>query len=192
MQWKVEEAQSQIPEKYQKLLIPLDECKSVDNGSKLLLTSSGGGVLLLEKDTKKCLFYAEVSMAHSAELLPGNKIAVALSTHPQGNSVELYDIAHPEQRICRDSLYSGHGVVWMSQEEWLYALGHDTLRSYKINSLPNDSVSLLPDKTWTLPSIGGHDLNAVGTNELLISTHEHVYCFLRKNSYFAHRRKTCK
>ena len=146
----------------------------------------------MEKDTKKCLFYAEVPMAHSAELLPGNKIAVALSTHPQGNSVELYDIAHPKQRICRDSLYSGHGVVWMSQEERLYALGYDTLRSYKINSLPNDSVSLLPDKTWTLPSIGGHDLNAVGTNELLISTHEHVYCFLRKNSYFAHRRKTCK
>ena len=73
----------------------------------------------------------------------------------------------------------------MSQEERLYALGYDTLRSYKINSLPNDSVSLLPDKTWTLPSIGGHDLNAVGTNELLISTHEHVYCFNTQNGSFA-------
>ena len=55
-------------------MIPLDECKSVDKDSKLLLTSSGGGALLLNKATKECLFYADVAMAHSAELLPGHKL----------------------------------------------------------------------------------------------------------------------
>lgn len=98
-QWKVEEARMQIPEKYVRLMIPLDECKPVDNASKLLLTSSGGGALLLDKTTKECLFYADVPMAHSAELSPEGKIAIALSTHPHGNSLEVYDINRPDQML---------------------------------------------------------------------------------------------
>ena len=174
-QWNTSDIQFQIPSKYQKLMATLDECKSVDKDSKLLLTSSSGGALLIDKETKKCLFHADVPMAHSAELLPYNKIAIALSTHPKGNSLEIYDINHPEQVLFRDTLYSGHGVVWMPQEKRLYALGFNILRSYAIKNLPNDSVSLLLDKEWTLPSNGGHDLNAIDVHELLISTHEHVY-----------------
>lgn len=184
-QWKVAEAASQLPQKYQRLMIPLDECKSVDKDSKLLLTSSGGGALLLNKATKECLFYADVPMAHSAELLPGHKIAIALSTHPRGNSLELYDIRHPERRLFRDSLYSGHGVVWMAKEERLYALGHDELRSYKLELLPNDSATLHLDKAWTLPTPNGHELSQTDTHELLVSTYEHVYLFNTRKGTFS-------
>lgn len=185
-QWKVAEAQSQLPAKYQQLMMTIDDCKPVDNASKLLLTSSSGGVVLLDKATKKCLFYADVPMAHSAELLPDNKIAVALSTHPRGNSLEVYDVNRPEQVLFRDSLYSGHGVVWMPQEERLYALGYDVLRAYTLKSLPGDSVTLQLDRSWTLPSIGGHELSAIGDSpELLVSTHEHVYCFDTRSGSFA-------
>lgn len=75
-----------------KLMVPTDDCKPVDVGKKILVTSSGGGVVLIDRQTKKSLFSASVPMAHSAEYLPGGLIAVALSTHKGGNSLELYDI----------------------------------------------------------------------------------------------------
>ncbi|MCH5600745.1 hypothetical protein [Niabella ginsengisoli] len=53
--WKVSEA-TEIPAGYQKLMIPLDECKPVEGGKQLLITSSGGGALLLDKATKKYYF----------------------------------------------------------------------------------------------------------------------------------------
>lgn len=176
-QWRVEEAASQLPEEYMKLMIPLDECKQVGDGSRILMTSSGGGVLLLDKETRRSLFYAHVPMAHSAELLPGEKIAVALSTHPQGSSIELYDINRSDRCLFRDSLYSGHGVVWMEAEQKLYALGYDELRAYTFGKKSEDSLSLTLVQTWSLPSEGGHDLISIGGNELLVSTHEHVYLF---------------
>src|SRR5690606_37008048 len=45
--WKVSEA-GDLPLPYKKLMVPLDECKPVGKGKQLLLTSSGGGVVLLD------------------------------------------------------------------------------------------------------------------------------------------------
>src|SRR5699024_4555005 len=45
--WSVKEATGQIPEEYHELLVPLDECKPIDNNSRLLLTSSGGATSIL-------------------------------------------------------------------------------------------------------------------------------------------------
>ena len=73
--WKVSEV-SDLPADYQKLMIPTDECKPVDGNSKILITSSGGGVVLVDRETKKTLFYARVPMAHSAEMLPGDRKSV--------------------------------------------------------------------------------------------------------------------
>lgn len=176
--WKVAEALSLLPADYRKLMIPLDECKSVDNNSKLLLTSSGGGVLLLERESKRCLFYARAPMAHSAEMLPGNLIAVALSTHPQGNSVELYQIGRSEQVLYRDSLYSGHGAVWMDELNRLFALGYDELRSYSLrNGNSSSSPRLQLEKSWKIPVEGGHDLTKVSDSVLLLTGHEGACLF---------------
>ncbi|WP_460760940.1 DUF6528 family protein [Niabella terrae] len=173
--WKVSEA-SEIPAAYQRLLIPLDECKPVDQGRKLLLTSSGGAVILLDTATRKILFYARVPMAHSAELLPGDLVAVALSTHKKGNSLEIYDLNQPENCLWRDSLYSGHGVIWNAETKRLYALGFDQLRSYRLAG-KSGAPSLKQEAVWTLPDEGGHDLTAIGKDALLVSTHENVYRF---------------
>lgn len=58
----------------------VDDHKSVDNHAKILICSSSGGTLLVDRATRKCLFYAITPNAHSVEYLPGNRIAVALST----------------------------------------------------------------------------------------------------------------
>ena len=64
-------------------------------------------------------------MSHSADMLPGNRIVVANSTNPRGNSIEIYDISRSNECIWRDSLYSGHGVVWSEKYQSLFALGYD-------------------------------------------------------------------
>ena len=175
--WQVSEAASQLPEAYQKYLVPLDECKPVDEGKNVLAASSSGGVVLIERATKKCLFYAYAPMAHSADVLPDGRIAVALSTHPKGNSIELYDRKQPGQVLFKDSLHSGHGAVWNAKRQRLYALGFDELREYSLADWATPSPSLKLERKWTIPGKGGHDLSPVSDDELLVSEHSGVHSF---------------
>lgn len=174
--WKVEEA-GELPEAYRKIMVPLDECKPVLGGKQLLITSSGGGVALLDIASKKILFYAQSPMAHSAEMLPGGKIAVALSTHAKGNSIELYDSKKSAQCLFKDSLYSGHGVVWNKKLQRLFALGFDELRSYRLAGGNGAGPLLVLEKSWKLPDEGGHDLSAVDDHEMIVTTHNNVFKF---------------
>jgi hypothetical protein len=175
-EWKVSDAASQLPEEYQRYMNTINDCKPVNNGTQILLTASSG-VLLLERASGKCLFYAHVPNAHSADLLPGGKVAVALSIHPEGNHIELYDIHRPEQVLFRDSLYSGHGAVWVAEKNLFYALGYDELRAYSLKDWDTPAPGLALEKKWTIPVESGHDLSYVSGNELLVSGHEGVYSF---------------
>ena len=175
-QWKISEA-TEIPQIYQKYLFPLDECKPIDNNTKLLITASGGGVVLLERKTKKVLFYTHSPMAHSADMLPGNRVVVALSNHPNGDAVEVYDLAVPEKCIYRDTLHSGHGAVWMAKRKRLYVLGEYEIRSYSLEQWNSKHPTLKKENSWQLPEIGGHDLVAISKNELVASVAESVWVF---------------
>ncbi|MGE9312152.1 DUF6528 family protein [Niabella sp. CJ426] len=181
--WKVGDAVG-LPEEYRKIMVPLDECKPVQGGKQFLVTSSGGGVALIDVASKKILFYAHSPMAHSAEMLPGGKIAVALSTHAMGNSVELYDSKKSAQRLFRDSLYSGHGVIWNEKLQRLFALGFDELRLYRLVDGKSTKPVLQLEKSWKLPDEGGHDLSAVDDNEVIVSTHHNVFNFDIKKEQF--------
>ncbi len=181
--WKVGDAIG-LPEKYRKIMVPLDECKPVQGGKQLLVTSSGGGVALIDVASKKVLFYAHSPMAHSAEMLPGGKIAVALSTHAMGNSVELYDSKKSAQRLFKDSLYSGHGVIWNEKLQRLFALGFDELRLYRLADWNSAKPLLVLEKSWKLPDEGGHDLSAISENEMIVSTHHNVFNFDIKKEQF--------
>ena len=183
-QWEITTPTEGLPVQYAQWLNPLDECKFVDGNKRLLLTSSHSAVVLLDINSKKCEFYARVPMAHSAELLPNGRIAVALSTHALGNSLEIYDIDTPEKVIWRDSLYSGHGVVWNNKRNSLYALGYDVLREYKLKDWESDTPSLEEINSWAIPVKSGHDLIAVDENRMLISGHEGVYWFDTQSGEF--------
>lgn len=175
--WRIDEPTEGLPAEYGKYLKPLDECKFVDGNRKLLLTSSHSAVVLLDIESKRCDFYARVPMAHSADLLPNNRIAVALSTNERGNSLEIYDIAQPEKLLFRDSLYSGHGAVWHAERKSLYALGYDVLREYKLKDWNSDTPSLEMVASWAIPVKSGHDLTKVDKRNMLVSGHEGVVWF---------------
>lgn len=174
--WKVSDA-TDLPEGYQKYMIPTDECKPVEGDRKILITSSGGGVVLVDRKTKKSLFYAHVPMAHSAEYLPDDKVLVALSTAPGGNSLEVYDVKNPDKIIFKDSLYSGHGVVWMPGMESLFVLGYNELREYSLKNWNSEKPELQLMKTWILPDNGGHDLSSVSDTRLVLTTTNGVWVF---------------
>jgi len=175
-QWKVSDA-ADLPGEYQKYMVPTDECKPVDYSSKILITSSGGGVVLVDRTTKKPIFHAYVPMAHSAELLPGNRLVVALSTAEGGNCIQLFNISEPEEVVFKDSLYSGHGVVWMDRIKRLFALGYNELRTYSLKDWDTEDPELKLEKTWKLPDESGHDLSYVTENSLALSTHRSVWIF---------------
>ena len=71
--WDKDDPQVNLPQGYDMLMRNLDECKFVDNNTKMLLTASGDGMMLLDIETKDILTYAHVPMAHSADLLPGTQ-----------------------------------------------------------------------------------------------------------------------
>lgn len=175
--WKLDDPATVLPKGYRKYLHNFDDCKFVDGNKRLLLTSSGGGMVLLDIRRKEILTYAKVPMAHSADLLPGGRIAVALSTHSKGNALEIYDVDSPEKVIIRDSLYSGHGVVWNEDRQSLYALGYKELREYKLVDWDSAEPSLERVATWEIPMTSGHDLSSVDNDRMLVSAHEGVMFF---------------
>ncbi len=175
-EWDAQKA-TDIPQEYKKLLMSLDECKPVIANTKILVCSSTGATLLIDVASKAVEFYAKTAMAHSAAILPGSRIAVANSTHQDGNNLELYEIGKPESRLFTDTLYSGHGVVWDEPTKRLYVLGFNRLKSYSLENWSSKNPHLKLENTWPLPGAGGHDLSPGPENTLLVTTHHNTYNF---------------
>lgn len=165
-----------LPESHKKYFLTTDECKPV-RGNRLLITASSGGAILVNRKTKETLFYAHVPNAHSAAYLPGDRIVVALSTAPKGNSIQLFDVDQPDKVLFQDSLYSGHGAVWIPERRRLFVLGYDVLRTYSLSDWESDSPMLNKENEWRLPDSGGHDLYAVSKDQFLLSTSNSVWSF---------------
>ncbi|OJV35601.1 MAG: hypothetical protein BGO33_13785 [Bacteroidia bacterium 43-41] len=173
-----------MPDSMIRYMKTVDDHKSVDNNARILICSSSGGTVLVDRATKRCLFYAITPNAHSVEYLPGNRIAVALSTADKGNQLEIYDADRSDTVLFKDSLYSGHGVTWMEERNLLYTLGYDELRAYSLVNWDSPNPGLQLEESWTLPETGGHDLYASSENQLLISTSKKVWKFDLNNNTF--------
>jgi hypothetical protein len=153
------------------------ECKPVDGGSRILVACSTDGVALVERATGRTEFEATVTNAHSAELLPGNRIAVAASHRGRtGNRLVVFDLTGGE-RVSESELPSGHGLVWDAQRDRLWALSGSDLRCY------SSSLKLL--SVHPLPDAGGHDVSPVsGGAELAVTTNNSCWLFDREKLSF--------
>jgi len=183
--WDAREA-TELLEEYQTIYFKsVDDCKVVAGGKQILISSSSGGVALVNRADKKLVFYTHVPNAHSIELLPKERIVVAGSIAKGGNCVEVFNINEPEKPIFRDSLYSGHGVVWDVKKKKLYALGYDELRQYTLQDWYSDLPKLNLEKKWKIPGISGHDLqlSPKGT-ELFLTETENAWTFNLKTFQF--------
>ena len=171
-----------LPETYRtQKFNSLDDCKSINNGEKILISSSSGAVAILGTAEREVQFYANVPNAHSVEILPGDRLVAAASTHKEGNRIMMFDINQPEKLLYTDSLYSAHGLVWDPKRHSLFALGYDVLREYKMAS--TDSLSL--EREWKIPGISGHDLFlSPDGNHLFVTEHTGSWIFDIQNQSF--------
>ncbi len=176
-----------LPPAYAKYFRNTDECKSVNNGKQLLLTSSGGGVALINRSDQKAMFYAYVPNAHSAEVLPKNRVIVAGSgsKNSKGNCIELFDMAVPEKSLFKDTLYQAHGVIWDETRQLLYALGFETINLYQLKDWNTDHPTLSKIESIKLPSTGGHELQRyLNNDQLLITNNSNVFVFEKDSKKF--------
>lgn len=164
---------SELSEEQKNRFRSLDDCKAVNKGKQILVSSSSNAIALLESKTQKVQFVASVPNAHSIELLPHNRIVAAASTNDKGNKIMLFDLDNPDQVLFEDSLYSAHGVVWVKEQKLLYALGYDVLRAY---SFPNPNELKL-EKSWKIPGEGGHDLFLSNDRKKFYMTEHHEAWF---------------
>ena len=156
-----------------------DDCKPIDGGRRILISSSGGAVALIDRQTRRASFVARVTNAHSIEMLPGGRIAAAasVSTAGSGNRIVIFDAAGKE--LISDELRSAHGVVWDESRDLLWALGGDVLRAYAVGA-PGGSTTLERRFEMPLPDRGGHDLVALpGSSRLFLSTERRCFYFDR-------------
>src|SRR5262249_18591323 len=138
-----------------------DDCKPVDGGLKILITSSGGAVALVERSTGKPLFTAAAPNAHSAEVIPSNRLVVASSTNPEGNRLVLYDLARSDAPLASDELTGAHGAVLDEERGLLWALGTFELRAYSLKELTAGAPAFVRKQAHTLPNEDGHDLRPI-------------------------------
>lgn len=154
-----------------------DDCKPIDGGANVLVTSSSGGVAIYERSSGNTSFYARVPNAHSACMLPGGYIVVASSVSPEGNALVLFHRSESERNVFRTPLESAHGVVWDEKRTMLYAVGMDHLEEYNFDH-GNHAASLKLTRQSKLPTRGGHELSpGTSANELIVTTQGGVYLF---------------
>ena len=151
-------------------MIRLDDAKPVDDNKKILATSSKGYSVLIDKATGDVLWYSNISTnAHSAALLPNNRIAVACSDN--GDKVQVFDAGVSNVVKFSDPLSSAHGVVWNPATERLYAVGGSSLKIYSLQDWTTAAPKLKLEKTISTTGIvtGLHDMTLVDENTLLLA-----------------------
>ena len=181
--WTAEDS-PEIPESGRRSFASTDECKPIDE--LLLITSSSGGVALVRRSDKRCLFYTQAKNAHSACLLPSDLVAVASSFG--GDKLLVYRLAEPNggpaEPIASVPLRGAHGALWDSERQRLWALGSDELLLLDVEG--NETVRLNIEKRIKLPTPGGHDLSRSRvTGTLFVTTNKHVYRFHPQEEHFS-------
>lgn len=181
--WKPEQSQG-LPASYaSRPFRTTDDCKPVDGGKRVLVTSSANGVAIYERQSGRTEFYAMVPNAHSACTLPENHLVVAASVNAEGNALVLFRGDRNERPLFRTPLESAHGVVWDEKRDVLYAVGMDRLEEYSF--APGGSAPLKLLRHTPLPSRGGHELAPGRTdNELVVTTESEALFFDKEKRAF--------
>jgi hypothetical protein len=176
-----------LPQEFAGLFNTTDECKPFESGSRILITSSGGAVAFVDRTRDRVLFYGRAANAHSADLLPGGRIAVAASHHPggRGDRLIVFDQAKSDQELLSEELPWGHGVVWDDRRRVLWALADEDIRVFELQDWESTAPKLRRVAVIPLPEGGGHDFSEVsGTPYIAMSTGNRAWLFDRGSRRF--------
>jgi hypothetical protein len=107
--WKAKD-HPEIPTEISTAFRTTDDCKPVDDGKRLVVSSSSGGCAVLEMPSGKVVWSAKIRNAHSIESMPGGRILVASSVG--GDKLLLFDEKLGDKILWSTPLPSAHGLVW--------------------------------------------------------------------------------
>lgn len=183
--WRAK-GRADMPDDIEALFNTTDDCKPFEGGSKILVTSSGGGVAFVDRVNDRVLFHGRAANAHSADLLPRGRVAVAASHDRagKGDRLILFDLTASDRELSSVELPWGHGVVWDEQRRLLWALSGEDLRVYELGDWGSATPKLQRVALIPLPERGGHDLSVVNTTLLAVSTANHCWVFDRNARTF--------
>lgn len=101
--WKAAD-RPDLPASYKDKFRTTDDCKAV-SGNRILITASSDGIALVDRRSGKTIFWGICANVHSADLLPGDRIAVACSTREKGgNRLAIFDGHTPEGALLDRAL----------------------------------------------------------------------------------------
>jgi hypothetical protein len=170
-----------------------DEAKLTERaGQQYLMTTASGGFagVIPSPPGTGAYWAADVgasSNPHSIELLPDGNVAVAAST---GGWLRVYTASQGARSTTyvEYPLVGGHGAVWDSKRQVLWALGTHELVALRIGGTPA-APTITPDRVIHLPSEGGHDLQPVPgvPDQLWVTTETEVLRFSKSRETFSTR-----
>ena len=161
-----------IPPERLKAFNHMDETKVVNGGKQILVTSSTGGMALLDVETKQSIFAAYPGGSpHSADLLPDGTIVTASSA---GNKLMLFSRRDGDKAPYKTftlTFADAHGVVWDKLLGLVWAVGKEAVICCRYNFDKEDpqltiveSFPLTPNPYW------GHDLILLEKERKLLMT----------------------
>jgi hypothetical protein len=174
----------ELPAAFKDKFRTTDDCKLV-SGDRVLITASSDGVALVDRRSGRTTFWGVCANAHSADLLPGERIAVACSERAEGgNRLAVFDARIPGKELYSTEMASGHGAFWDETRKVLWALGAKELRAYRLVDWDSTRPSLELKSAYPLPSAGGHELSPATGGYLTISAVKDVWLFDRDTGKF--------
>jgi hypothetical protein len=150
----------------------IDETKAVNGGRQILITSSTGGMALVDVATKQSVFTGYPGgSTHSADLLPDGTIVTASSV---GNFLMVFTRKDGEKtahKTFKLTFADAHGVVWDKLLGLVWAVGKEAVICCRYNfdyENPQltivESFPLKPNPYW------GHDLILLEKEHKLLMT----------------------
>ena len=166
------EGDPNIPADRLKRFNHIDETKVVNGGKQILVTSSTGGMALVDVATKQSVFTGYPGgSTHSADLLPDGTIITASST---GNFLMVFTRKDGEKtahKTFKLTFADAHGVVWDKVLGLVWAVGKEAVICCRYNfDVENpqltivESFPLKPNPYW------GHDLILLEKERKLLMT----------------------
>ena len=166
------EGDPNIPADRLKRFNHIDETKVVNGGKQILVTSSTGGMALVDVATKQSVFTGYPGgSTHSADLLPDGTIITASST---GNCLMVFTRKDGEKtahKTFKLTFADAHGVVWDKLLGLVWAVGKEAVICCRYNfDVENpqltivESFPLKPNPYW------GHDLILLEKERKLLMT----------------------
>ena len=166
------EGDPNIPPERLKAFNHMDETKVVNGGKQILVTSSTGGMALLDVETKQSVFAAYPGGSpHSADLLPDGTIVTASSA---GNKLMLFSRRDGDKAPYKTFMLTfadAHGVVWDKLLGLVWAVGKEAVICCRYNfDKENPQLTIVESFPLTPNPYWGHDLILLEKDHKLLMT----------------------